>query len=451
MSRPCRVTSMNTPFAFSLFASALLLGGFQQHASATTYSWVNAKITTWSDTTGWSGGVVPVSDLDNVFSFSTSQNSTATNDLGVMQLNRLVAANSGSKSLTIQGTGNPLNFVKNSADVLPTFQITKNSTGALNISIPFTVTDALTITNSGTQSGAAISGAITNTGGITFNGTGTGSITLNGATSGVGGLTFNGSYTVSMTGNNTYTGLTDVQAGTLTLNRSGGTIANASAVQVSGGTLNVAQADTVGAVTLSSGTISGVAVLTGSSYSLTNTGTVSAVLGGSGVVLTKSGAGTATLSGVNTYTGATTVSEGVLNLGVANAVSASSNVVLSGGELESAFSQSLGTLNLTGISTLDLSTGGSFVFADSSALEGSWTGTLSIIGTFTDGLSVRFGTSSAGLTAGQLGQITINGLEAGIDLNGYLVVAAIPEPSTYAVLVGATTLGLAVWRRRRAV
>jgi hypothetical protein len=125
--------------------------------------------------------------------------------------------------------------------------------------------------------------------------------------------------------------------------------------------------------------------------------------------------------------------------------------VLSGGELESAFSQSLGTLNLTGISTLDLSTGGSFVFADSSALDSSWTGTLSIIGTFTDGLSVRFGTSSAGLTAGQLGQITINGLEADIDLNGYLVVAAIPEPSTYAVLVGATTLGLAAWRRRRAI
>ncbi|MFO1489563.1 MAG: autotransporter-associated beta strand repeat-containing protein [Kiritimatiellia bacterium] len=68
---------------------------------------------------------------------------------------------------------------------------------------------------------------------------------------------------VSLTGNNTYTGLTDVQAGTLPLNRSGGAIAITAAVQVSGGTLAVTQSDTVGAVTLASGTISGAGTLTG--------------------------------------------------------------------------------------------------------------------------------------------------------------------------------------------
>jgi autotransporter-associated beta strand protein len=403
--------------------------------------------------------------LDNVLSFSNTNARATTNNLGTFQLNRLTMTNgsSASNAQTLSIAGNTLNFVKNSSDVSPTLVLSRTNsanvgqTPRITISASITVTDALTITTTVASGQVLLSGNIANNAGMTFNGTSAVGVTVGnnaspfGAVSGAGGITVNGSYNVNLVGNNTYTGLTDVQSGTLTLNRSGGTIANASAVRVSGGTLNVAQADTVGAVTLSSGTISGAAVLTGSSYSLTNTGTVSAVLGGTSIALSKSGAGTATLSAVNTYTGATTVSEGVLNLGVANAVSASSNVVLSGGELESAFSQSLGTLNLTGISTLDLSTGGSFVFADSSALDSSWTGTLSIIGTFTDGLSVRFGTSSAGLTAGQLGQITINGLEADIDLNGYLVVAAIPEPSTYAVLVGATTLGLAAWRRRRAI
>lgn len=444
---------MKTPSGLRLLASAALLAGLQQQASAQSYSWVNAKITTWSDITGWSGGAAPTSSADNVFTFTVSQNSTATNDLGSMMVNRLVATNNSStnKNLNITGTsGNALNFVKSSADVLPTLVIANNSaTGPLTMSIPFTVTDALTITNSGSR-GSTVSGAITNTGGITFDGTGAGAITLGtGVISGAGGITFNGSYTLIMSGNNTYAGLTDVQAGTVRLNRSGGTIANASAVRVSGGTLDVAQSDTVGAVTLSSGVISGAGTLTGSSYSLTNTGEASAVLAGAAVALTKTGAGTATLSAVNTYTGATTVSEGTLELGVANAIASGSNVVLDGGELASAFSQTLGTLDLAASSTLDLSSGGSFAFADSSALESSWTGTLSITGTFTDGASVRFGASSGGLTTAQLAQITINGLEAGIDIDGYLVVSAIPEPSTYAVLAGVVTLGLAACRRRR--
>jgi autotransporter-associated beta strand protein len=143
----------------------------------------------------------------------------------------------------------------------------------------------------------------------------TNNLTVSGAsTSTSGALTKIGAGTLTLSGANLYTGLTTVSAGTLKLGRSGGTILDAAAVTVSGGTLNVANADTVGAVTLSSGTISGAAALTGSSYSLTNTGTVSAVLAGSGIALTKTGAGTATLSAANTYTGNTTITNGTLKL-----------------------------------------------------------------------------------------------------------------------------------------
>jgi autotransporter-associated beta strand protein len=160
----------------------------------------------------------------------------------------------------------------------------------------------------------------------------------------------------------------------------------------------------------------------------------------------KSGAGTLALTAVNTYTGQTRVLEGQLNLGVANAIANSSGVVLKGGTLQSAFNQSLGALNVSASSILDLSTGGTFAFADSSAL--SWTGILSVVGTFTDGSSVRFGTSSSGLTGTQLSQITINGFAATIDSAGFLV-SAIPEPSTFAALMGLAGLGCAFMRRRR--
>jgi autotransporter-associated beta strand protein len=132
-------------------------------------------------------------------------------------------------------------------------------------------------------------------------------------TQGTGGLTKSGAGTLVLTDNNTYTGTTTVSAGTLSLDRFGGAIADSGNVTVSGGTLNVAQSDTVNVVTLSSGTISGTGTLTSSSYKLTDSGSISAILAGAGT-LTKTGAGTAILSGNNTYTGLTTITTGVLSV-----------------------------------------------------------------------------------------------------------------------------------------
>ena len=67
---------------------------------------------------------------------------------------------------------------------------------------------------------------------------------------------------------------------------------------------------------------------TGSSYSLTNTGSISAILGGTGVALTKTGAGTVTISGANTYTGGTNISAGQLYINSRNNALGSGTIVL---------------------------------------------------------------------------------------------------------------------------
>ncbi len=79
---------------------------------------------------------------------------------------------------------------------------------------------------------------------------------------------------------------------------------------------------------MSSGSISGAGTLTGSSYSFTDTGSVGAVLAGAGS-LTKSGSGTVTVTSANTYTGATTISNGSIALSGAGSIADSSAVSLS--------------------------------------------------------------------------------------------------------------------------
>ena len=182
-----------------------------------------------------------------------------------------------------------------------------------------------------------LSGAYIKAGGLTFDSNGfdptVGQNLLTHGTSLGGGLVKLGAGNLTLCGTNTYTGLTDVQAGTLTLGAAGGTLANSAAVQISGGTLNVACADTVGTVTLLNGSISGAATLTGASYDVRK-GTVSAGLGGNGVTLTKTTADTVTLSGINTYDGLTTVTLGELDLNTTSGQSIAGNLTLNGGTVK---------------------------------------------------------------------------------------------------------------------
>jgi autotransporter-associated beta strand protein len=187
---------------------------------------------------------------------------------------------------------------------------------------------------------------------------------------GPGGLRVTGGGVVRLTGTNTFSGPVVVSAATLQVNNSGN-LGNAStAMQLDGGTLSslstfamsrgvlvdVAggsfQTNTNHTVTLTgdiqgAGTLiksgAGTLVLTPSSH--THTGNIAVQAGtmefapasgsltignsisGAGAV-TKSGAGTVVFSGVNTYTGLTTINDGVLQVGSPGALSPFSRVLL---------------------------------------------------------------------------------------------------------------------------
>jgi len=292
-------------------------------------------------------------------------------------------------------------------------------------------------------------------------------------------LTKSGIGTWVLSGSNSYTGSTAVQAGTLiaeTSSPSGGSGAfgnatseinlgvassNSDAGILTGGAVTIGRTIrlltnnttdagtrvlTLGGNTAANSEFSG-SIILGTASQAGRGVTLTAANGGqvtfSGVIqnpsgmdattytVTKSGAGTVILSNTNTYTGSTTVSEGTLALG-ANNVLPTTAVTIGNATLDAAtFDDTVGTLDPSGSAVINLGSGANLAFAASNAVD--WTGgALNITGTFVPGNganpgvstnpgSLRFGTSNAGLSVGQLSQITASGwTNFGLDAYGFL-------------------------------
>lgn len=132
--------------------------------------------------------------------------------------------------------------------------------------------------------------------------------------------------TFSLNGTNTFTGKTQLNRGSLSINSNAslGAAANALVIDANVGSklIFAAGMDFTHPVTLSTDTV----------FENVQAVTINSILSG-GAALTKSGAGTITLTGANTHTGATTVSEGFLRVDSSIAVSANPITVASGGKL----------------------------------------------------------------------------------------------------------------------
>lgn len=169
----------------------------------------------------------------------------------------------------------------------------------------------------------------------------------------------------------------------------------------------------------------------------------------------KKDGGTLTLGGNNLFRGGVTLDAGTLAISASERIHDDNNLILNGGTFAlGGFTETLGTLDLNANAGINLGSGGQAIFGNSSLVDWNLASTLSISGTFLTGSSIRFGLDNTGLTTGQLGRISIAGFEnIGLNNSGFLTadVSQIPEPSTYAALVGLGALFLAAFRRRGAV
>ena len=222
--------------------------------------------------------------------------------------------------------------------------------------------------------------------------------------SGSGGLTKDGAGIIAVVTPATYTGPTHVVAGTLRVRTNNNVFPIATALTVDAGAtfdLDVKSQEV--------GSLSGAGVVhingaTGSAQTFTvgNLGTSTTFSGSftegtiTGGRVTKVGGGTLTLSGTSSYTGATTISGGILatNLlanggtasGIGQSTSAAGNLVLDGGRLRytgpAVSTDRLFTLNSTG-GIIDARGTGPLMFTSTGTVGGPGTGTLTLTGTNT--------------------------------------------------------------------
>ncbi len=261
---------------------------------------------------------------------------------------------------------------------------------------------------------------------------GTGTITA--ATYSLSGGTVNaklGSGTLSVSGTVALNGTSaasaiNVSSGSLMLGSSNLLTDNAAAVTVSGGALAMGNfSDTVGAVSLTGGGITGTGgTLTGSSYAV-QSGSISALLGGSGITLTKATLGTVSLSGANTYTGATTIKAGTLEL-LAGGSLASSSIIVgdtgSTGAILDAITNGLVVASGQTVSGIGTIKGSTTIQLGGVIAPGNSPGILSNVGNMT-------------LASGSNFQAEINGLGAGtaydqLDVTGVVTLAGLLNVAT---------------------
>ena len=184
-------------------------------------------------------------------------------------------------------------------------------------------------------------------------------------------LTKNGAGTLTLSAANSYSGATNLSAGTLSLSGSG-TLGNAAgALNLTGGTLDLGTTTQTrtGTITLNGATVSNGTLSSSGSFD-TQSGTISAVLAGTGA-LAKTGTGTVTLSGANTYSGTTTVSAGRLavNGSIASAVTVANGATLGGTGTVGATTISSGGIHAPGNSIGTQTVNGAYVLNAGSILE----------------------------------------------------------------------------------
>jgi len=470
-----------TPARLGLALLALSLSAPLAQSAVVTYKGTagGSPSFDWGTAGNWDVGTVPTSADIATFSLGTTGNPKAVNTTPTLAGSFSVLGldfSAATTSYTLSATSGSLTIGSSG--------ISDTSGAAQTISAPLILGTAQSWTASPSTASLAftVSGTVNNGGNLlTLTGTGT-AAAISGAISGAGGVTKSGLGTWTLSGLNTYTGTTTVSAGSLNVTQA---LPSANAVIVDGGTLTFTANQTVSSLSGAGGTIAftaGTKVLTVAQAGDTS---YAGAITGTAVSLAKSGAGTLTLSGANTYTGGTSITGGTVNLigslsSATNTVTIGSGATLAGtgtiagatslsdGGFISPATASIGTLSLasltwnsnTGASALNITLGTNNA-TDKVAITGAFlkgagtTFTVDFGGTGVSGDVYKIATFGSTTFSGtDFAFINLApGITGSFSLNANdlsFVTTAIPEPSTYAALVGIGALGLAAYRRRQA-
>ncbi|MCA0248161.1 MAG: autotransporter-associated beta strand repeat-containing protein [Proteobacteria bacterium] len=273
----------------------------------------------------------------------------------------------------------------------------------------------------------SIAGGVENEGLVRF--AGATPMSFSGSIAGNGSLLVDGS--LVLTGANSYTGTTQIEAGTLQLGL-GGSLSSSTLLDLgnNGGTFDLnGQTQTVGGIAGDGSTN----ILLGSGALTVDqaaNGSFGGQIGGSGSLI-KSGAGTLALSGSNTQAN-TVVNGGTLQLGAGGSLAATSTLAVNGGTFDlNGQSQTVGALSGTG-GTVGLNGGAALTvnqnvdtnyagaFAGNGSLVKDGGGTLALTGasSHTGGTVINNGTLQlgAGGSLASTGAVAVNG--GTFDLNG---------------------------------
>ena len=370
------------------------------------------------------------------------------NGAGNVTISGTVTQGTGNLAVTLGGTGT-VTFNGAASYTGPT---TINSgtltAGAVNV---LSANSAVTVNSPGILNTASLTntiGSLAGTGNVTLgtaNLTTVGNDGTNTSFSGVisgagGGLTKIGAGTLTLSGNSTYSGNTTISGGTLNVAAPTGGLGNGTGtVTFSGGTLQVSANATIAnpmSVTNATGLFN-----INANTTLTASG---AITGNQGLTMT-TGAGTLLLTTTaKAYTGNTTVGAGTLKDGIANAVPATSPLILGSGGSSGIFD--LGGFNQASSANITTSgTGTSNAVTNSSGtaavLTANTTGTATWSAPITGNLSLATGTgtlilsgpntysgnttlSGGVLQIGSSTQIAANAISSGPLGKGTLVISA---------------------------
>jgi autotransporter-associated beta strand protein len=392
---------------------------------ALTNNGILTVATTLSGTGGFTQGIDDILNIGGTVTITTLT-STATGNIvnyykdgaqtaKVATYNNLTLSGSGAKTFATTPTVDGILSLENTATVAVTTGVV---TYGANATLQYNTSTAITATNEEWISPFLGSGGvvIANTGTITLNGNKSFTFTdRNGTTSSpltikAGSTLANGGYTITSPSGlfleNGTTGSTISGSGTLTL----------------GGNVTVTNSTGTGVGAVISCPVD---LNNDRTFTIADDGTTAADLTISGIIsgssddITKMGLGTLVLSAVNTFSGKTTVSQGTLTLGVADALGGTSEVNLEGGKLVNlAASQVVDAiLDVDQDSSIDLGTG-SLTFNDSTGK--TWDDDSNVLTTLTiygwtglDGSGQFFikdkSDGTSGINSEQLSQIKFSG------------------------------------------